>query len=338
MSFQSVTTLDAADSKFDLQSIAASGEPVLIKGLVAAWPATEAASGGLEGLKGYLNQFATDQPVTAYVGAAEINGKFGYTGAMDGFNFRSGQAPLPAIFDRLQEQQALPDAERMAIYVGSTAVDQWLPTFRDTNDIPLSKPDMLVSFWLGNATKVSAHYDLPQNIACVVAGTREFTFFPPEQVANLYVGPIDRTPSGQAISLADLDAPDFDRYPKLKEALASARRCICEPGDAVVIPSMWWHQVKASAGCNLLVNYWWLEGDVYRGSPQAAMLHAMLTIREMPANQRDAWRAMFEHYVFSGGEAARAHIPEHARGLLSPLADTEARRLRADIINRLNRE
>ena len=50
--------------------------------------------------------------------------------------------------------------------------------------------------WLGNAIKVATHYDQMENIGIVVTGRRRFTLFPPEQVANLYMGPIELTPAG----------------------------------------------------------------------------------------------------------------------------------------------
>jgi hypothetical protein len=46
---------------------------------------------------------------------------------------------------------------------------------------------------------VQTHFDLPSNIACVVGGLRRFTLFPPEQLPNLYVGPLEFNISAQAI-------------------------------------------------------------------------------------------------------------------------------------------
>ena len=92
--------------------------------------------------------------------------------------------------------------------------------------------EQLASLWIGNRTRTAAHFDLPQNIACVISGRRRFTVFPIGQLPNLYVGPLDFTPAGQAISLVDFHAPDFERYPRFREALRHAQVAELEPGDA----------------------------------------------------------------------------------------------------------
>ena len=69
---------------------------------------------------------------------------------------------------------ALAEAEPATLYVGSTTVDTCLPGFRAENDITIDGYDPLASIWIGNRTRVAAHYDLPDNIACCVAGRRRF--------------------------------------------------------------------------------------------------------------------------------------------------------------------
>ena len=83
--------------------------------------------------------------------------------------------------------------------------------------------------WFGNRVTVQTHYDISSNIACVVAGRRRFTLFPPEQLVNLYVGPLEFTLAGQPISMVKLEQPDFERYPRFRQALAAAQRPISSP-------------------------------------------------------------------------------------------------------------
>jgi len=315
-------------------SVFESDVPLVLRGLVADWPAVKACSQSQLEAARYLSGFWTERPVTAYLGEATIRGRFFYNDDFTGFNFKSGTAPLAFVMQKLAEQPD--DDTAQAIYVGSTAVDRWLPGFRGQNDIEVPGDDTLVSCWIGNRTRVSAHFDFPDNVACVVAGRRRFTLFPPDQVGNLYIGPLDLTPSGQAISLVDLQQPDFDRFPKFRQALEAACACTLEPGDAIFVPSMWWHHVESLSSFNMLVNYWWCSTPAVMGAPTTALMNAILSIRELPQRQRDAWRSHFEHYVFSADESVYAHIPEQGRGSLAPLTDESARRLRADLINRMN--
>ena len=307
--------------------------PILFKALVADWSAVKAKMTDPASARGFLSRHWIADPLTAYVAESAVNGRFFYNDAFSGFNFQAGSAPLEQVLRRMEEQQTA--AEPLSIYVGSTAVDRWLPGFREQNDLAWADRQSLVSFWLGNRSVVSAHYDFPDNLACVVAGQRRFILFPPEQVRNLYVGPIDRTPSGQAISLVDFNHIDHERFPLFEQALESALWCDCEPGDVLFIPGMWWHHVEAKADFNMLVNYWWLPEGATGMSPIDAMRHAMLAMRNLPARQRKAWSTLFDHYVFDANPCE--HIPEHARGVLGQMDERGLRQELAYLANRLNR-
>jgi hypothetical protein len=222
-------------------------------------------------------------------------------------------------------------------YVGSTTVDTCLPGFREHNDVDFGDINPLASIWLGNRSRVAAHYDVPDNLACVAAGRRRFTLFPPDQLENLYVGPLEINPGGQAISLVDLKDPDFEAFPKFRTALENAVVADLEPGDALFIPSMWWHHVEGLDSLNVLINYWWRQSPAFMHSPADVLTHAILAIRDLPPAQREAWREIFRHYVFDADETTAAHIPEHCRGMLAPINDTSARRIRAELLNKLNR-
>jgi hypothetical protein len=195
----------------------------------------------------------------------------------------------------------------------------------------------MVSAWIGNRTTALAHHDLSHNMACCLVGRRRFVLFPPEQVANLYPGPLEPTPGGQVVTMTDIDQPDFERFPGLREALAEAEVAELEPGDALYYPALWWHQVDAWEPFNVMVNYWWNVVPDYMDTPHNTLLHALLSLRDRPQAEKQAWRAMFEYYVFGPGDRAGAHLPEAARGILGPLDELKARRLRAQLLRRFNR-
>ena len=310
-------------------------EPYIVRGLAAGWPLVRAGLQAPEAADAYLRRFYGDATVTAMLGKPEIGGRFFYNDAVDGFNFLSVRARLDGVLDELQVQRGM--ARPGAIYVGSTTIDTALPGLRAENDIDLDGRDALASIWIGNRTRIPAHYDLPDNLAVVAAGHRRFTLFPPEQLANLYIGPIDVTPAGQAISMVDLAAPDLDRFPRFAEAQRHALVAELGPGDAIFIPAMWWHNVEALDDFNVLVNYWWRQSPGWMDTPTNALMLAILTMRELPPAQRRAWQEIFRHYIFEPDEDSLAHIPANARYALSPLDDDKARILRGQLLKRINR-
>lgn len=309
--------------------------PCVLRGLVADWPLARAGATSAQAAVACLMRFARPEPVVATVAAPGAGGRFFYDDAGTGFNFRQERVPLPVVLDTLLGY--LDAAAPPAIYVGSTTIDTWLPGLRAENTLDFGALDPLASIWIGNRTRIAAHQDLPDNLACVVAGRRRVTLFPPDQLRNLYIGPLDRTPAGQAISLVDFAAPDFARFPRFREALAHAQAAELGPGDAVLIPSMWWHHMEALEGFNVLVNYWWRQSPAYMDSPMNALMLALLSIRELPPAQRETWREVFRHYVFDADAQTAAHIAPGARGVLDPIDEARARELRARLLQRLNR-
>lgn len=310
-------------------------EPLVLRGLVRQWPAVGAGAASPASAMAYLRQFCTDATVNAVRVPARHQGRVFYNEDLTGFNFESSRIRLDTVLAELEA--LLPADEPDTVYVGSTTVDTCLPGFRGENDLSLGALDPLVSVWLGNRSRVAAHFDLPDNLACCIAGRRRFVLFPPEQIVNLYPGPIDFTPAGQIISMVDLHAPDPQRFPRFEQAQSSALVAELEPGDAIVIPSLWWHHVEALEPFNVLVNYWWRRSPAWMDAPANVLDYALFTLRDLPRAQREAWRAIFNYYIFDFEVASAAHLPEDRRGVLAPMDEVTARRLRAQLLTRLNR-
>jgi len=312
-----------------------SSEPLLLKGIVAEWPIVKAANESADAADRYLRRFYQGATVGAFFGKPAAGGRVFYNDDMTGFAYERLMAKLDTILDKIRQHRD--DADPPSFYIGSTTVDTCLPGFRAENDVDFGDIEPLASIWLGNRARVAAHFDVPDNLACCAVGHRRFTLFPPEELQNLYVGPLDFTPAGQSISLVDFENPDFERFPRFRDALAKAQLAELAPGDAIFIPSMWWHHVESLDGLNVLINYWWRQSPAYMGAPVNVLNHAFLSLRDLPKRQRQAWKNIFEHYIFDADDETAAHIPEHVRGILSPIDETTARKLRADLLNKLNR-
>jgi hypothetical protein len=315
--------------------VLASTEPLVLRGLAADWPMVRAALESPAAATAYLRHFYKDATVVVMSGDPAIGGRFFYNDDLSGFNFRTYRTGLDGVLDELARFAG--DSNAPATYVGSSAIDTVLPGFRVENDFNFGARAPLASIWIGNRTRIAAHHDLPDNLACVVAGHRRFTLFPPEQIGNLYVGPLDNTPAGQPISLVDFARPDYERFPRFAEARKAARFAELGPGDAIFIPSMWWHHIESLDAFNVLVNYWWRQSPAHMDAPIGALMLALMTVRDLPPAQRAAWENMFRHYVFEADDATAAHIPEYARRSLGKLDANAIREMRAIILARLNR-
>ena len=310
-----------------------SSHPIILRGIAKQWPVVEAAKKSAEHVLDYLRQFNTDEPLIVFRGDSKDDGRVFYNSDITGFNFEVESMPLSQLF--MQLKKSLDQPESPMLYVGSTMVDKWLPGFSAENTIEFHDYDPLVSLWMGNQSRIAAHYDFASNIACCVAGRRRFTLFPPEQIDNLYVGPIDFTPAGQPISLVDFNDPDYRRFPKFRQALESAQVVELEPGDAILIPSMWWHHVEALEPLNVLVNYWWRDTPTFLGGPLNVLQHGILGLRDLPPEQREVWKQLFDYYVFNPDPEHVAHIPEQARGVLNKIDDVTAKKIRNMLAQKL---
>ena len=309
-------------------------EPFVIRGLISDWPLVQAGLESPRAARAYLLDHRRDRAFTVNIGEPGAGERLFYDDAM-GMNFRTGRASLNDIFAGIDANEDKPDAP--AIYLSSVDVQGYFDGLHEANHVDLGTRDPIESIWIGTRTRIAAHNDFPDNLACVAVGRRRFTIFPPEQYANLYLGPIDNTPAGRPVSMVDLLQPDFGKYPKFRDAMKVAKVAELEAGDAIFIPSMWWHHVEALDSFNVLVNYWWRNTPRFLGQPQDALNHAILAVRDLPENEKQLWRQLFDHYVFGDPSTATDHIPDGARGILDPLDAETAGRIRANLLRSLSR-
>jgi hypothetical protein len=293
--------------------------PVVFRGLASRWPLVAAAARSPTALRAYLARLEQPTPVDAFFGPPEIAGRYFYGAGLQGFNFERRTMAFPAAVDAVFGAGGGEDGA--SVYVGSAPTEAYLPGFHRENPMALAEA-VEPRIWLGTASNVSCHYDAMDNLACVAAGRRRFTLYPPGLIGSLYVGPIDHTMAGQPVSLAASAPAGEGGYPRFEAVRDQALSVELGPGDALYLPKLWWHQVEATAPVNILINYWWDATRAGPDAPYAAMLLAMITLAERPSEERKAWRAFFDHYVFRPDGHPLAHLPADQHGVLGPLKAT----------------
>ncbi len=102
-----------------------------------------------------------------------------------------------------------------------------------------------VLFVGGEGAKVLMHYDmdLANNFHFNFAGTKRFILYPPSETKYLYKVPY----SIVSMETLDMDNPDFNKFPALE--FANGYEVTLNHGDALFIPSKWWHFVKYETPC-----------------------------------------------------------------------------------------
>lgn len=309
-------------------------EPFVARGLADAWPLVRVGRESSDAARRYLMERARDRKFPVNIGEPGGGGRLFYNAEM-GMNFRIAHGPLAAILEGIAANENKADAP--VIYLASIDIDEYFDRLGEETTLPLGLRQPIKSIWIGSRTRVAAHNDVPDNLAVCAVGRRRFTLFPPDQYRNLYPGPLENTPAGRPISMVDFRRPDFTAYPRFRSALESALAVDLEPGDAVFIPSLWWHHVEGLSPLNVLVNYWWRDAPAFLGKPEDALNHAILAIRDLPDADKAVWRGLFDHYVFENSNEVTEHIPPEARGVLAPLTPETAGRIRAFLLRSLSR-
>ena len=326
---------DVDRARFEAEILPAD-QPAILRGVVAGWPAVRQGRESGLAIAQYLAALDNGTPVNALMTPPEEAGRLFYDASMAGFNYLRTMRTVSQVLEQVLRYAHFERAP--AVAAQSAPIPSCLPGFTRDNVLPLLDADVVPRLWFGTAITTPAHFDESHNVACCVAGRRRFTVLPIEQIDNLYVGPLDHSPAGTPLSLVDFARPDFDRFPRFREALAHARTAVLEPGDAIYLPPLWWHHVQSLERVNMLVNYWWVRTAPGHARPPHAfdsLLHAVAALRGLPPAQRRAWRAVFEHYVFDAGRDAAGHIPPERRGLLGPMTPEQQAQARATLIKRL---
>lgn len=303
--------------------IARGTEPAVLRQAVGHWALVTQSRNSDASVVDYLLERDSGQPVYTIVGQPEIGGQFGFRGDFSGLNFDARQTPISKVLPHF----ATARARGMAIAVQAAPAAEILRGWPQENPCALIPGDVPPRMWLSTAGRVAPHSDADDNLACVAAGRRRFTLFPPEQLENLYLGPLLDSPGGVPVSSVNAWEPDLNKHPRFEAALASARAVTLEPGDALYIPALWWHAVEALEQLNLLINYWWGGNDKHGLSAYIALTHAALAISQLPAAKRARWQHYFNALVFRLDSDPAAHLPDDLADLISTPSEAQVQTL-----------
>jgi hypothetical protein len=307
------TAVGSVKTAMELDLAVRAAKPLILRGLIEQWPALAAGRSSPAKLNNYLKSMDRGIPGPVMEAPASTHGRFGYTSDLREFTFSTRQRGISETLDRIERQLDRPQAPIVAIQMVPLATH--LPDFVQQNPMSIL-PQIGPRLWLGGPVKTQIHNDRDHNLACVIAGRRRFLLFPPEEVASLYIGPIDNPPP---LSILDVEAPDFVRYPRFAQALRSAQVAELRPGDALLVPRHWWHHVTSRDSYNAMVNYWWGAYPQGLENPYDCFLSALLALKDLPPSERIYWQAMFHAYVFQTEGSAIEHIPPELRGALGAM-------------------
>jgi hypothetical protein len=338
--------------------IYSTNQPAALRGMVRHWPAVQKGSASAQAMCDYLLGLPQGAPVPLLTAHPSVKGRLFFQDDTQGPNFQRLTVPLVTSLQALLAQ--LEDPAPPALFVESALLSDCLPTFALDNRLDLldrsvapagdslanrsvapagdslANRSVAPRIWIGNAVKIQTHCDFSNNIACVLAGRRRFTLFPPEQLPNLYPAPLDITLAGVPVSMVPLQDPDFERYPRFRHALAAAKVIELETGDALFIPYGWWHHVESLMPFNVLVNYWWNDRPPV-SSPADCLLHGLLALRSLPPAERAVWRHLFDYYVFQTHGDPLAHLTPRMRGLMGASGPEQFGQMKAILLRSLSR-
>ncbi|EFJ38451.1 hypothetical protein SELMODRAFT_402380 [Selaginella moellendorffii] len=108
-----------------------------------------------------------------------------------------------------------------------------------------------INLWMSStSSRSSIHYDPYHNVLGVVT----VTLWPPDAAPYLYPKPL----YGEASNHSEVNfvEPDYQKFPRFRDALKDSRVLVVDAGSAVFIPEGWFHQVD-SAALTIAVNFWW---------------------------------------------------------------------------------
>ena len=163
----------------------------------------------------------------------------------------------------------------LAAYRAPDAPNYCINSITEDSLVPLTKhlklPEVLacddlyssmsgIRMWMsrGNTT-CSQHFDTHDVLLFQIDGVKEFHLSHPNESAAMYMDHHDK----YGLSPINVDRVDLQRFPRLADA--EVHHALLSAGDALYIPSGWWHVISSRLGRNIMLAF---EFDPTRRLPQ----------------------------------------------------------------------
>lgn len=252
-----------------------------------------------------------------------FTGKYHYEQSLTGLNFQCNAAPLGVILAHLTKSAG--DKAAPSIYVSGISPQEYFANSAEY-EISLLNKAVNPSITLANNFVLQPFYETTDYLGFIISGARNVIVFPPGQISNLYLGPLEYAVEGQAMSQIDITDINMDRFPAMEEALATAQYAELHAGDLIFIPGLWLRSFMAPERFNAHMSYQFYP-VASAISASNALLHGLLTISHLPLEEREAWEVFFDRYVFNAYPEFLDHIPEDSLGVLGDMTPENFRKM-----------
>ena len=229
MHIEPVGRVSSVDKERFLSEYKSQNQPIIIENLSKNWPAHD------KWTFDYLCDVVGDNVVPLYGGGEQAKGRRHQHSHVNEMTFRDfisalrqGENKLRMFFYNILQQAP-------ALMADFTFPDIGLKLFKK----------LPVFFFGGQGAKVQMHFDIDYAdlLLCQFGGKKRVFLFAPDQSKHLYHVPF----SFSSLFPVDVDQPDFERYPALKNAKGMVAEL--DHGDVLYIPPGFWHYVVYDEMC-----------------------------------------------------------------------------------------
>lgn len=184
-------------------------------------------------------------------------------------------------------------------------------TLRDAEEwLKLRLPATALNLWVGPGGHTSClHYDPMDSVLMQLHGAKKILLFPPCQTYNLYPIPVLKQlryglQLRAVYSQVYPEHPNFNTFPKFRQALPHRQDGILKRGDILFIPAGWWHEVtglgdKMVCSVNRFWNVLPVSRAVFSWNKWRAHLASMVAAPHIMWNVLTALTSRNHHREFS---------------------------------------